>query len=92
VRTSAPRAGNTLIELLVVLVVLGVLLTVVNVASMSSGARAQPMDRLRHDAIMQRTALIAVDSSRSPRVFRRAEPTGLSLTDSAGLVTIGARK
>jgi prepilin-type N-terminal cleavage/methylation domain-containing protein len=90
VKTSDLRAGNTLIELLVVLVVLGVLLTVVNVASMRSGARAQPTDRLRREAIMQRTALTAVDSSSVPRVIRRAEPTGLSLTDSAGFIIMGA--
>lgn len=84
--------GSTLIELLVVLVVLGVLLAVVNLASMNSGAPVPPRDRLRMNAVVGRDALTAVDSSNDPRVLRRAEPTGFNLADSAGTVIIGARR
>lgn len=84
--------GSTLIELLVVLVVLGVLLAVVNLASMNSGAPVPPRDRLRMDAVIERDELTSVDSSDDPRVLRRVEPTGFSLTDSAGKVIVGARR
>lgn len=91
---TKPRAqrGSTLVELLVVLVVLGVLLTVVGVASVVPAAATGVSLSARIRAVGSRSALTEADSAVAGSSLVRAEPTGLVLRDSAGLLVVGERK